>query len=721
MQRKLIVDAQVFQTPAKDRGMGKYSLELLSYLEQLALKKKWSSTELLFSNKLENEQAIKKEIKKKIKNAKFTSLPLLPNTPGNSKIPTTNRKIIDRHIALIDEKTHIDFLILSLMQGETYPVFPSQFRSNINRMVLFYDVVPLMFFTMYLENPITRVEYLSKISELLIADKYLTISKTVANDLINYLGIDKNRIVNIDGGPADLSDAKKKVDIPRPFIIMPTGNDLRKNNERAVRGFEEFNKRNGGKYKLVITSFFKDFQIEELSSLAKNLIFTGNIQGSELNYLYSECEALLFPSEYEGLGMPILEVLKFNKPIACSNISVFREISPTSFAYFDPYSIAEIAVTLERVTKDYVVDTKEYENIISKYSWSKTATNVVEAADKRVVSYNILKPRVAVFCPDPAKNNLAGRVAQESYAEMSRLMEPEFFISDCYTKNEQRVNYLKYIQTAHSIARGLGYNESAYNDNIIYNIDNSRESAEIVFFALSHPGICIFYELPNENVWQSMVDKGLINRARFKIEKALHRKINPQDESMIATLLATQKKIIVFDSEMQKTISQVASIIGSNVKIHNLKMPIPVLLYDEVMPEKTITVQNLQDSLFNDPYVTDFYWKEELSKTKVLVVGDEDDYLLIMDAMKYGTVPVIDKKIAEKYDLPVEVYLALDDNGSALEKAFSLVDDKKTFESMSYAARLYAQNQKTYKAFAESVYSCLREYNSKTNNNKHTI
>ncbi|MGH7238105.1 MAG: glycosyltransferase, partial [Candidatus Saccharimonadales bacterium] len=314
MSRKLVVDGQIFQTPAWHRGMGKYSLD---FLKALAVRDEYSSIELIISSKIKSDAAILKTLQQELPTMTLARLPLLPNEIGNPDIAPHNRAVIDR---FMDERAgmghQLDFLILSIMQGEIYSVFPTS--PAVHKLVIVYDLIPLLFFQTYLGNPITRVEYLSKIQELFRADHYFAISKTVANDLALNLAIDPARITNIDGGPARHAPNPKKMAAPKDFILMPTGNDLRKNNERAIRAFDKFNIRRARKYKLLITSYFKRYQIDELSKLSDDVIFTGNISGAELSYLYQHCAALLFPAEYEGLGMPIIEALEYNKPVACS-------------------------------------------------------------------------------------------------------------------------------------------------------------------------------------------------------------------------------------------------------------------------------------------------------------------------------------------------------------------------------------------------------------------
>lgn len=223
---------------------------------------------------------------------------------------------------------YIDYFILSLMQTGIAPAFPG--IAGVHKSLLFYDLIPLMFNKIYLKEERGIQEYTSKLNEFK-ADTYLAISKTVANDLSLYTGIDINRIININGAPIDHSDEITELSIKKPFILMPTEMIFARTIVVAIVAFEEFNKKHNNSYRLVVTSTFTHQEKLELQKISKNVVFTGNIEGGQLNYLYMEAEALMFPTEYEGLGLPILEAMEHEKPVLCSNISVFREISPTLF------------------------------------------------------------------------------------------------------------------------------------------------------------------------------------------------------------------------------------------------------------------------------------------------------------------------------------------------------------------------------------------------------
>lgn len=595
MKRRLIVDGQIFQTPAWHRGMGKYSLD---FLKASAARDEYSSIELVVSSEVKSDVNFLKTFKKELPAVTITELDLAPNEIGNPEIAPRNRKVIDRFIEEQAKTDGLDFLILSIMQGEIYPVFPS--APVVHKLVIVYDLIPLLFFEAYLGNPITRVEYLSKIQELLKADHYFTISKTVANDLALNLGVDPSRVTNIDGGPARHADKPQKLVAPKNFILMPTGNDLRKNNERAIRGFEQFNSCHNNQYKLLITSYFKKYQIEELSKLSDNVVFTGNISGGELSYLYQHCTALLFPAEYEGLGMPIIEALEFGKPVACSNIAAFREMSKTAFTYFDPYSIGEIDAALEKVTSNQNVDSKEYERILSKYSWAKTAEKFMARTRELKPTSPLAKLKLAIFAPNPAGTSRAGQFAQTAHAELSRLFDCDYFLGPLVGA-EERVNYLPYIAGGKPLGVGLGFDPSSYV-HTIYQIDNSTNSAEVLFAALANPGIVILHDDNLGKCWRAMVDKKLTDQSRFDLERAIDAKLilSRARPHFLASLLSGQKAVVVFGESARHNVAGAAKKVNPKLKIVKLALPVPRPVYPDVLEGREMNKASMDFKTFSE-------------------------------------------------------------------------------------------------------------------------
>lgn len=670
--RVLLVDGQVFHSPAFHRGMGKYSLELLGALEQLNRQgKTWDRVEVILSSRFADDPAVTDAITARLVGGRIVKLDLKPDyVPKYHTLAAYNRVVVDAHVNGIlheDPAAVIDYLILSPMQGGICSVFPS--HPAVRKSLIFYDLIPFMFHEIYFRNPLGRTEALSKTTELLRADIYLTISKTVANDLAVYLGINPERIVNIDGGAIKHSSKPKRLAVPHPFILMPTGNELRKNNRLGILGFAEFNKKHGGKYSLVITSFFDPDQVAELSQIAPNVVFTGNISGEELNFLYEECEALLFPSEYEGLGLPVLEAVEKGRPVACSDISVFREMSATAFHYFDYRFGTSIANALEAAVGSGP-DLREYKAVLAKYSWPKTAKAAVDALAKTPAGGVADRPHIAVFGPNPESHHPQGRLLQRSHAALSRLFAPEYFLEGESAPDLPRASMLPFVARAALLTPGASITlpEGA---TPVYYLSNTAACARTLFTALANPGVVILSSLGLGAAWQALLDEGFIDESRYSLEAALAKQAGANQSDMLVSALAGQKAVVVFGHKARDAARQALDGVGAHdTPVHMLQLPTSGLVYDEVLPKrdatlattevsaaalkdftklhfakKEVIVRPRQEVTSNSglqviPMPGDRQLEDMLSRLSAMYFATEDGLYDAIEAMRYGVVPV---------------------------------------------------------------------------------
>jgi len=675
---KLLIDAQVFHTPAFHRGMGKYSLELLTQLVKANRKsRQWDTIEAVVSSHLDLTDEAIEALSASVGPDNITKLNLRRDLIHDAKhVSIDNRKILDEYITSIveDNKETIDFLILSPMQGGITSVFPSS--AQVRKSVIFYDLIPFMFHEVYFRNPIAKLENLTKLGELLKADIFLAISKTVANDLAIYLGVDAERVCNIDGGPINHSEQSEPIDIPKPFVLMPTGNELRKNNRLGILGFNEFNKSNNDRYSLVITSFFEPDQVTELSGLAANVVFTGNISGAQLDYLYEECEAMLFPSEYEGLGLPVLEAAQKGKPVACSDISVFREMSKTAFSYFDPTFGTSIANALSAAV-NMKPNKKEYERVLNKYSWERTASAAMSAL-KRPVPATIgseKKPQILIFGTNPECGKPSGRTLQRAHAELSRYINPKYFLDGRPQKQQApRVNMLGFVSEAALIAEDVALNVDEF-DALVYVISNDEYSAKTIFTALAKPGIVILTDLYLDKAWQALLQNGLIDERRLELEQTIQAKFATDESRFLGSLLANQKAIAVFSVEAKTVAAKIIKAMGRHVPVEILAYPISQVVYRDTLPNKDgsiIMIGESGDPAVHEPFLrvktqghrkilaheqdlqttkgpedienvgvgSDRDFENLLSRASFTYGSDESSILNALEGVRYGTLPL---------------------------------------------------------------------------------
>lgn len=121
--------------------------------------------------------------------------------------------------------------------------------------------------------------------------------------------------------------------------------------------------------------------INAINEKYKRVFFTGFVSKKELDYLFTNCYAFIFPSLSEGFGIPVLEAFYFKKPLLCSNSTSLPEIAGNAALYFDPSSPEDIARSVITLYKDPAIGpglVKKGEERLQLFSWKKTASQTVQ-------------------------------------------------------------------------------------------------------------------------------------------------------------------------------------------------------------------------------------------------------------------------------------------------------------------------------------------------------
>lgn len=456
--RKLIVDCQILQTPAYDRGMGKYTLSLLeAFLAQNKASYEPLKIQLLLSSNLENSPERIKAIRKRLKGTETVFL----NLPTNIAIDMQPKyaaaeKTIDDYIIRSSQK---DDEVIFLVMAPFFVGFPAVFPSvpNVQRFSIVYDIIPQKIW--HLQRIFPDDIYFNHYKLFLQADHLFTISQSVKSDLLNIIGVPEHRLTSIDGGPFMRVSFTKKSSassgLKQPYILFPSAPIVHKNNERAVNAFAQFNKANSNRFTLYITSSFDDSTQEKLKALSPHLSFTGNISDGDLKQAYAGAEALLFPSLAEGLGMPVLEAAIDNVPVACSRIPVLSELSENAFYQFNPNDVEDIASVLDAAVKrvDWAMHKNAYKTLKQTYTWHRSAKILLSELSKKFVKRSVSKTSLQVVFPNPTYDSAAGYLGELLYA---RLQEKYQVVLQLQPTNKvNRSSYTAYLPQGTISGAGL--------------------------------------------------------------------------------------------------------------------------------------------------------------------------------------------------------------------------------------------------------------------------
>jgi glycosyltransferase involved in cell wall biosynthesis len=212
------------------------------------------------------------------------------------------------------------------------------------------------------------------------ASKIITVSKHTKNDLVEIFGTDPSKIEVIYHGNSMLPNdtATLKMNIPGKYILFVGSRVGYKNFDSFIYAATRLLNNNpdlsivcagGGKFNSNEQSLFDKLNIG-------NKIFQYNLDDDSLAFLYKKADLFVFPSIYEGFGIPLLEAFSCDCPVVCSNSSSLPEIADNAAAYFNPADIDSIFSTMAKVLGNNNLKEELIQNgrkRLKIFSWEKTA------------------------------------------------------------------------------------------------------------------------------------------------------------------------------------------------------------------------------------------------------------------------------------------------------------------------------------------------------------
>ena len=206
------------------------------------------------------------------------------------------------------------------------------------------------------------------------ASKIIAISENTKKDLVELFNINPEKITVIYLGQSFDANLTNGMTLPEQYVLFTGQRAGYKNFNRFIEAYSKIAIKND--IELICTG--RPFSEEELSLLRQLQIekrvthFLAN--DLQLAELYRRSRLFVFPSEYEGFGIPILEAFASGCPIALSQASSFPEIAGDAGLYFDPLSVDSIKDTMQKALRS---DTLRRELVergfsqLSKFSWKK--------------------------------------------------------------------------------------------------------------------------------------------------------------------------------------------------------------------------------------------------------------------------------------------------------------------------------------------------------------
>ncbi len=244
------------------------------------------------------------------------------------------------------------------------------------------------------------------------AKKIIAVSQSTSKDLQQIFNVNSQKVKVIYHGVdkrffqkntiSKIKQVKKKYKIKNNYLLSLSDFDVRKNiiriiysYERLMRKIETKKDKSLSGYQLVLAGGRKNFNFKKvkkvisLSRYKKDIIVPGYIEASDLNALFEGSGLFIFPSLYEGFGLPIIEAMAKGVPVITSNTSSMKEIAINSAAIVDPYSVSEItAAAYNLLTNKKLYDTFRVkgELLAHKFKWEKCARETLSFYQRAINS-----------------------------------------------------------------------------------------------------------------------------------------------------------------------------------------------------------------------------------------------------------------------------------------------------------------------------------------------
>jgi glycosyltransferase involved in cell wall biosynthesis len=279
-----------------------------------------------------------------------------------------------------------------IMHGTNYSVFPC--KDTVNLMSL-YDL-SFMKYPEYVNSAVKQ--YTKRVQQSLQwTDAILTISESSKRDIIEYLQISPDRIfvtplasryhVNyLTDELISRIDNNIGYDFSQPYLLFVSTIEPRKNIGAIISAFNLLKSEHKIPHNLVLIgqkgwNYEPIFQEIERSSWKENIHHLDYLSDELVALFYSRADVFVYPSHYEGFGLPVLEAMTLGAPVVTSSTSSLPEVAGDAALLVNPSDVEEQAHAILQI----ISDSKFRDELITKgkaratlFSWDRTARETLE-------------------------------------------------------------------------------------------------------------------------------------------------------------------------------------------------------------------------------------------------------------------------------------------------------------------------------------------------------
>jgi glycosyltransferase involved in cell wall biosynthesis len=229
------------------------------------------------------------------------------------------------------------------------------------------------------------------------ADCIIADSENTKKDIMRFLHVPEEKIeviylaasegVSKRGDGDDMGRIRNSFGITRPYILAVGSVEPRKNLLRSLAAFKALTETDGGRdYQFVLAGGHGWKNADFFDALRKldipdKIVITGYVSEDDLQALYQGAVAFVYPSLYEGFGLPVLEAMASGVPVITSNVSSLPEVAGDAALLVDPLKVFEIFEAMEAITTSSQLRKELRVKGLKQsreFSWRKTAQKTLE-------------------------------------------------------------------------------------------------------------------------------------------------------------------------------------------------------------------------------------------------------------------------------------------------------------------------------------------------------
>jgi glycosyltransferase involved in cell wall biosynthesis len=208
----------------------------------------------------------------------------------------------------------------------------------------------------------------------------LTVSEFTRKQIVEWSGVSDEKVFNVgcgvDSAYRPEGDAYK---LPFPYLLCVSNRKRHKNEFRTVEAFAMSGLSTGMRLMFTGSPTAELAACIERHDIGPYVHFLNAVPEAQLPALYRSAEALIFPSLYEGFGLPLLEAMACGTPVVTSNVTAMPEVAGDAALLVDPTSVPQIAEAMKRIVSDDSLRWELREKGLARaaqFSWDKTAERV---------------------------------------------------------------------------------------------------------------------------------------------------------------------------------------------------------------------------------------------------------------------------------------------------------------------------------------------------------